>query len=241
MLSSEFYNQTLPFSTHQSHYRASTQHQPHQCCLQAARLGKGLPSPPPGCTTPAQPTSIPGCRGTSSSCPLLSKAMQPNTQFSWSKTHERPQPSSCTQPPPSSHRVTQMLFKCIDRQENWPSHGYGRVHNTIMYADQATYSSVWEHYQTASPRAGPDSTKATKPSPSHQAGLQITCHPKKAKARKKSASKTIQDRHPQSVVHLHSIPGHHLWHKAMKGDLGQAEPVVPSFPCCSTEVENMYY
>lgn len=137
----------------------------------SATPGKGLPSPPLGCMTPAHTTSIPSCREASSSHPLLSKAMQPNTQFLWSKTNERPQPSSCTQPPPSSHRTTQVLFKCIDGQDSGPSHGYGRVRTTITHADQATYSSVWECYQTASPRAGPDSTKATKPGPSHQAGL----------------------------------------------------------------------
>lgn len=95
MLSSGSFNQTLPFSRCQSHYRASTQHQPQQCCLQAVQPGKGLPSP----TTPAHATS-PGCREASSTCPFPSTAMQPNIQFSWSKTHERPQPSSGTQPPP---------------------------------------------------------------------------------------------------------------------------------------------
>lgn len=45
-----------------------------------------MPLPPPGCTTPAHTTSTPGCREVSSSCPLLSKVMQPNTRFSWSET-----------------------------------------------------------------------------------------------------------------------------------------------------------
>lgn len=153
-----------------------------------------------------------------------------------------PQPSSCTQPPPSSQRTSQVLFRCIHWQQSQLFHGYGGYHHHAHgLSNLQLCLPKWECYQTASPRAGPDSTKTTKPGPRHQVRLQMTCYLKKGKAGKKPVSKPTWDRHHPSAVHLHSIPHHHLWHKVMKGDLGQAEPVTPSFPHCSTKIENMYY
>lgn len=104
----------------------------------------------------------------------------------------------------------------------------------------STYSSPSEQDQTTTPTAGPDTSKATKPGPRHQACLWMTCHPPKREGWNKFVPKRMHDRHPWAVLHLHSSPVYHLWHEVMKGDLSWAEPVISSLPCCSTEVENKY-
>lgn len=49
----------------------------------------------------------------------------------------------------------------------------------------STYSSAWQQCQTTTPTAGPDTSKATKPGPRHQAGLQMTCYLQKKEGLKK--------------------------------------------------------
>lgn len=51
------------------------------------------------------------------------------------------QPSSCTQPPPSSQRSSQVLFKCIHQQQSQLFHGYGRVPPSCTRTKQLTAPS----------------------------------------------------------------------------------------------------
>lgn len=94
-------------------------------------------------------------------------------------------------PPPIHTRPPRCCSNAsVDKRAGHPVAMGGYVPPSHTQTKQPT-AHFWEHYQTASPRAGPDRAKAIKPSPSHQAGLQMTCHPKKGKAGKKSVSKTI--------------------------------------------------
>lgn len=97
----------------------------------------------------------------------------------------------------------------------------------------STYNSAWEQDQITTPTAGPDTSR-------YQAGLQMTSIPQKGEVWNKFVSKRTHDRYPWAVLHLHSTPVYHLWHKVVK-DLSWAEPAVSPLTCCSTEVENMYY
>lgn len=140
-------------------------------------------------------------------------------------------------PPPSSHGTS---WELSDGQESWPSHGYRRAHpippRTHQPTAQPGSSAKPQHPQLGRtppkpPNLGPDIRRVCKwPAIS-----------KKRKAWKKFVSKRTHDRHPWAVLHLHSTPVYHLWHKVVKGHLSWAEPAVSSLPCCSTEVENTYY
>lgn len=210
-------------------------------CLYTASATPVLPT---CCTTRQGPASSSSRMHDSCSCHICTrlqrgifllpsplKAMQLNTHSSWSNTCERSQDESSTQPPPAH---TGPAGCCLmDRRAGHPM-------ATTMHTP--TYSSAWEQDQTTTPTAGPDTSKATKPGPRHQAGLQNDLpFPKYGRLKKIFVSKRTHNRHPWAVLHFNSTPVYHLWHKVMKGDPSWAEPVVSSLPCCSTEVENMCY
>lgn len=155
--------------------------------------------------------------------------MQLNTQFSWSNTYDRLQDKSSTQPCPSSHGTSWVLS---DGQEIWSFHGYGRSHTILPHIHQPT-TQPGSRTKSQHPQLGqtpPDIRQVCKWPPS----------PKKGRFEISLCQKRTHDRYPWAVLHLHSTLVYHLWHKVVK-DLSWAEPAVSPLPCCSTEVENMYY
>lgn len=103
----------------------------------------------------------------SSSCPL--KAMQLNTQFSWSNTYDRLQDKSSTHPCPSSHSTSWVLS---DGQEIWSFHGYGRSHTILPHIHQPT-TQLGSRTKSQHPQLGqtpPDIRQVCKWPPSPKKG-----------------------------------------------------------------------
>lgn len=134
----------------------------------AAQPGKGLPLPPPEHMAAAPSTSTPGCREASSSCPVLSRPC------SWTHSFHGPahMRDHRTSPAPSSYRPAGCCL--MDRRAGHPIAMGGHIayHHTHINLQLSLGAG-----QTTTPTAGPDTSKATKPDPRHQACLQMTCYP----------------------------------------------------------------
>lgn len=214
---------------------ASTQHQPHQSCQQAAWPGKGLPLPPPECTAAAPATSTPGCReALSSSAPLLSRPWSTvfMAQHIWEITGRVQHPAipQLTQDQLGAVWWTGELL--IPRL--WEGTHHTTTHTYPLTAQPGSRTKPQR------PQLGQTPPKPPNLVPDIGHVCKWPASPPKEKAWNKFLSKRTHERLPWAVLHLCSIPVYHLWHKVMKGDLSWAEPVVSSLPCCSTEVENMY-